>query len=221
MNRHMKTMLAAGLAVAVAAALGPVDATAATPPSSASMAPYVAGNQQAGNNWFGGAIYHGEPELAATAALVKAGGGADKFDFATALVAMLGQDTVNKEVAKLNKQYGEQAVKTFLGGMTFAVQDALKRATEQGIKLPAPADLSGAKLAGGLVKLGTAPDGTFWSGYLFDHTISHGLHNQVMADIDAKFGMQADATTHKILNQAMFDVAQALGMQDVKLAAFH
>ena len=73
----------------------------------------------------------------------------------------------------------------------------------------------------GLVKLGTAPDGTFWSGYLFDHTISHALHDQVMGDIDAKFGMQADATTHKILNQAMFDVAQALGKKDVKLASFH
>jgi hypothetical protein len=213
--------MATGLSVAIAAALGSFDATAATPPSSASMASYVASNQQSGNNWFGGAVYNGKPDLAATAALVKAGGGADDFDFSKALVAMLGQDTVNKEVAKLDKQYGEQEVKTFLSGMTFAVQDALKRATEQGIKLPAPANLSGAKLAGGLVKLGTAPDGTFWSGYLFDRTISHGLHNQVMGDIDAKFGMQADATTHKILNQAMFDVAQALGRKDVKLAAFH
>lgn len=221
MQRHLKTAMAAGLAVAIAASFGSFDATAATPPSSTSMASFVANNQQAGNNWFGGAVYQGKPDLAATAALVKAGGGADNFDFSRALVAMLGQDTVNKEVAKLKKQYGAKDVKTFLGGMTFAVQDALKRATEQGIKLPEPADLSGAKLAGGLVELGTAPDGTFWSGYMFDHTISHALHNQVMGDIDAKFGMKADATTHKILNQAMFDVAQALGKKDVKLASFH
>jgi hypothetical protein len=221
MKTHLKTMIASGLAVAIAASLGSFNTAAATPPSSASIASYMASNQQAGDNWFGGAIYNGKPALAVTAALVKAGGGADNFDFPKALVVMLGQDTVNKEVAKLNKQYGEQEVKTFLSGMTFAVQDALKRATEQGIKLPAPAGLSGAELAGGLVQLGTAPDGTFWSGYMFDHTISHGLHNQVMGDIEAKFGMQADATTHKILNQAMFDVAQALGKKDVKLAAFH
>lgn len=223
MNRNLKRKMAAGLAVAIATAFVSYSAVAATasPASSASVASFVASNQQAGNNWFGGTIYNGKPDLAATAALVKAGGGADNFDFSKALVAMLGRDTVNKEVAKLNKQYGEDEVKTFLSGMTFAVNDALKRATAQGIALPAPASLSGIGLARGLVKLGTAPDGTFWSGNLFDHTLSHALHNQVMGDIDAKFGMQADATTHKILNQAMSDVAQTLGMKDVKLASFH
>jgi hypothetical protein len=182
----------------------------------------IAGNTQAGNNWFGGPTYTGQPDLAATAALVKAGGGAENFDFAKALVAMLGEKTVNAEVEKLTQQYGKEDVDNFVAGMTFAVQDAAKRATEKGIKLPAaPADMHGAKLAGELVKLGTAPDGTFWSGYMFDQTISHDLHNQVMADIDAKVNQGADANTHKILNQAMYDVAQALGKKDVKLASFH
>ncbi|MGH8113372.1 MAG: hypothetical protein ACREPL_15880 [Rhodanobacteraceae bacterium] len=188
---------------------------------SGSMAKMVAHDQQAGMNWYGGPIYHGEPDLAATAALVEAGGGAEHFSFQKALVAMLGEKTVNAEVAKLTKQYGKQEADGFVNGMTFAVNDALKRATEKGIKLPPPADLHGAALAKGLVKLGTAPDGTFWAGYMFDHTISHGLHDQVMADIDAGPGSGADATTHKILNQAMYDVAQAEGMKDVKLASFH
>ena len=42
-------------------------------------------------NMFGGESYQGEPALAVTAALVKAGGGADDFSFATALVSMLGE----------------------------------------------------------------------------------------------------------------------------------
>lgn len=173
-------------------------------------------------NWFGGPIYSGEPNLAATAALVKAGGGADNFDFSKALVSMLGEKTVNAEVAKLSKQYGDQNVKDFVSGMTFAVQDALKRATAQGVKLPdPPADLKGEALAKGLVQAGTAPDGTFWSGYLFDQALGHPLHDIVMADIDAKAGHPADQNTHKILNQAMYDVAQALGMKDVKLADLH
>lgn len=172
-------------------------------------------------NWFGGPIYSGEPALAVTAALVKAGGGADNFSFSTALVAMLGEDTVNGEVAKLTDQYGKTNVDDFVNGMTFAVNDALKRATEQGIKLPEPADLSGAKLASALVEAGTAPDGTFWSGYLFDKALSHALHVQVVADIDAKYSHAADENTHKILNQAMYDVAQALGHKDVKLAPLH
>ncbi|HEX7386685.1 MAG TPA: hypothetical protein VF285_05315 [Castellaniella sp.] len=173
-------------------------------------------------NWFGGPVYEGAPALEATAALVAAGGGAKNFTFDKALVSMLGEKTVNAEVAKLTKQYGEKDVKGFIAGMTFAINDGLKRATEAGVKLPAaPADLKGVKLAKTLVAAGTAPDGAFWAGYLFDKAISHKLHNQVMADIDVKFGHGADENTHKILNQAMYDVAHALGEKNVKLASLH
>ncbi len=173
-------------------------------------------------NWFGGPIYNGEPALDATAALVKAGGGAENFSFAKALVSMVGEKTVNAEVAKLTQQYGKANVDNFIDGMTFAVKDGLKRATEKGVKLPAPpAALHGAALAKGLVQAGTTPDGTFWSGYLFDKALSHPIHVAVMADIDAKFNHGADENTHKILNQAMYDVAHALGETSVKLAPLH
>lgn len=181
----------------------------------------TAGQADAPVNMFGGASYQGEPALAVTAALVRAGGGAEAFSFARALVSMLGEETVNAEVGKLTAQYGEDEVKTFIGGMDMAIAYGLKRAGETGIALPAPAELSGAELAKTLVQAGTAPDGTFWSGHLFDQAISHALHNQVMGDINASAGYEADRTTHKILNQAMYDVAQALGMTDVKLASLH
>jgi len=173
-------------------------------------------------NWFGGDVHNGVPALEVTAALVKAGGGANNFNFATALVSMLGEKTVNAEVAKLSKQYGKESVNTFISGMTFAVNSALKHATEAGIKLPAaPANLKGAELAKTLVIAGTAPDGTWWSGYFFDKALSNKIHILVMKDIDAKFGHAADMATHKILNQAMYDIAQALGYKDVKLASLH
>lgn len=212
---------AATAATPAATAAEPVAGSTAAAAAPSSMGTMIASNQQAGDNWFGGPTYGGAPDLAATAALVEAGGGAENFDFSKALVAMLGEKTVNAEVAKLTQQYGQDEVNTFVTGMTFAVKDALKRATAQGIKLPAPADAKGAALAGALVDAGTAPDGTFWSGYLFDHALSHALHNVVMADIDAGQGQAADGTTHKILNQAMYDVAQALGKKDVKLASYH
>lgn len=172
-------------------------------------------------NMFGGTSYQGEPALAVTAALIDAGGGAEDFSFAQALVAMLGEETVNAEVAKLTGQYGEDEVNTFITGMDMAVAYTLERATQAGISLPEPADLSGTALAKTLVEAGITPDGTFWSGYFFDKAISHTLHNQVMADINANAGVQADMVTHKIFNQAMYDVAQALGMSDVKLASLH
>ncbi|GGB54179.1 hypothetical protein GCM10011502_29160 [Oceanisphaera marina] len=177
--------------------------------------------QQSAMNMFGGAIYTGEPALAVTAALVKAGGGADNFSFANALVAMLGEETVNAEVAKLTKQYGEDEVNTFLSGMDMVIEFSLERASEAGISMPEPADLMGVELAKALVKAGTAPDGTFWSGYLFDKAVSNKLHNQVMADIHAKASYEEDKVTHKILNQAMYDIAQALEMKNVKLADLH
>lgn len=174
------------------------------------------------SNWFGGPVYDGEPALEVTAALVKAGGGAEDFSFSRALVSMLGEETVNAEVARLKKQYGESDVNNFIEGMTFAVNDGLKRATEAGVELPtAPGDLKGRQLAETLVKAGTVDDGTWWSGYLFDKALSHKIHNQVMADIDARYGRVADRNTHKILNQAMYDVAQALGHTNVKLASLH
>lgn len=178
-------------------------------------------HEQAAINMFGGPIYTGEPALAVTAALVKAGGGAESFSFANALVSMLGEETVNAEVAKLTKQYGEEEVNTFIGGMDMAIGFGLKRASEAGVIMPEPADLSGVELAKTLVEAGVAPDGAFWSGYLFDKALSNKLHNQVMIDINVSAGYEKDKVTHKILNQAMYDVAQALQMKDVKLADLH
>ncbi|MBW7924493.1 MAG: hypothetical protein H3C59_07085 [Burkholderiaceae bacterium] len=183
---------------------------------------YASGSMAAeAMNWFGGPVYDGPPTLGATAALVKAGGGPGNFTFPKALVSMLGEKTVNAEVAKLNKQYGEKDTKAFLDGMTYAVKDGLQRATEAGVTLPsAPPDLKGTALAKTLVQAGTV-DGTFWSGHLFDKALSHPIHNTVMADIEAKSGRDADQNVHRILNQAMYDVAQALGMKDVGLASLH
>ncbi|HSH48946.1 MAG TPA: hypothetical protein VK991_10215 [Halomonas sp.] len=174
------------------------------------------------SNWFGGPTYDGEPALEVTAALVEAGGGADSFSFSDALVSMLGQETVDGEIAKLTEQYDEDSVGDFVEGMTLAVNVGLKRATEAGVELPsAPADLTGTKLAETLVTAGTTDDGTWWAGYLFDKALSHGIHNQVMADIEAEHGRAYDENIHRLLNQAMYDVAQALGHDEVKLAPLH
>ncbi|MEO7053210.1 MAG: hypothetical protein ABI128_16245 [Rhodanobacter sp.] len=214
-----KNVLVAALALAGVAFAGTSIAAGQAP--AAAPAAQTQMNASA-MNWFGGETYNGAPALTVTAALVKAGGGASNFTFDKALVSMLGEKTVNAEVAKLTKQYGKKDVDGFISGMTFAVNDGLKRATEAGVKLPAaPADLKGAKLAETLVNAGTTSDGSWWSGFLFDKALSHDIHVKVMQDIDAKYGHAADENTHKILNQAMYDVAQALKVKGVKLASLH
>jgi hypothetical protein len=171
---------------------------------------------------FGGPVYSGAPALAVTASLVAAGGGADKYSTATALTSMLGAATVKAEVGKLTKQYGAAAVTTWLKTFDFAVNDSLKIATAAGVKLPEPT-LSGKELAETLVKAGTASDGTFQIEFLLDKAVSHKIHVQVMNDIDKEpdLGKKADYDYHRISNQAFYDVAQALGLTSVKLAAVH
>ncbi len=222
-----KTVFALALALSFgAASVAQAQSAEPTAPaaSSAPAAPDASmpAMSTSATNWFGGPSYNGAPALDVTAALVAAGGGAADFSFAKALVSMLGEETVNAEVAKLTKQYGKKNVTDFLNGMTFAVKAGLKRATEAGVTLPAaPADLTGEKLASTLVVAGTTPNNVWWSGYLFDKALSHDLHVKVMQDIDAKVGHAADENTHRILNQAMYDVAQALKMKDVDLAPLH
>jgi len=172
---------------------------------------------------YGGPVYNGAPALPVTVALVMAGGGPGKFSTATALTSMVGSDLVNAEVGKLTKQYGKDRVTLWLKTFDFAVNDAVKVATDAGVKLPAPANLSGKKLAVTLVQAGTYTDGTFYIEYLLDKAVSHKIHSQVMDNIDKQPGLgpKADLDYHRISNQAFYDLAQALGATSVKLADLH
>ena len=206
MNRHLAKLVIVSVAVLLFAGAATAENWNTTGPT----------------NMFGGPIYAGPPALAVTAALVKAGGGPEHFTIQKALVSMLGAKTVNAEVAKLTKQYGKKKVADWLSGFNFAVHDALQQVTAAGIKLPAaPKNLRGIKLAKTLVNAGTAKNHVFWSGLLFDHALSHKVHNQVMVDIDAKYGAPYDTNMHAITNQAMYDVAHALGDKKVRLASLH
>ncbi|MGH8280198.1 MAG: hypothetical protein ACRETQ_11645 [Gammaproteobacteria bacterium] len=212
----LKAARRGGLAFALLAGLLLAGSTCAATPD--------AGNDSGMSmqtNRYGGPVYNGAPALPVTVALVVAGGGPEHFSLVTALNSMLGSATVNAEVGKLTKQYGKKRVGEWVSGIDFAVDDTLRIVKEKHIQLPAPAQLSGVELAKTLVGAGTAPDNTFWAGYLFDHALSHGIHNQVMDDTDAQYGSAYDANYHAITNQAFYDVAQALGDKSVKLASFH
>jgi hypothetical protein len=169
---------------------------------------------------YGGPSYGGAPALNVTASLIAAGGGVEKFSVAKALTAMVGEKLVKAEVEKLTEQYGAEKVKTWLEVFDFAVRDAARIATEAGVKLP-KADLKGKKLAETLVQAGLDKDGTFYTEFLLDKAVTNAIHHQVMDNIDKKYGTEADGVYHQITNQAMYDLAQALGAKQVKLASFH
>lgn len=183
----------------------------------------VAPASGAKTNRYGGPIYNGQPALAVTSSLVAAGGGAANFSVAKALNAMIGPKLTQAEVAKLDKQYGKNNVDLWVKSFNFAVDDALKIATADGIQLPAPT-LSGKKLASTLVNAGTDPGtDTWWSGLALDKALSHKIHDRVMDDVDQSpaYGAVADYKLHQITNQAFYDLAQALGDKQVRLASIH
>jgi len=173
-------------------------------------------------NHYGGTIYTGQPVLNVTASLLKAGGGGPNFSMAKALTSMVGPNLVNAEVAKLKKQYGAARVEKFMQVTDYGVKDAYYKAVRAGVKLP-KANLRGKKLAATLVKLGMNKDGTFYEGTQLDKLITHNMHVSVMNDINNKkgFGEEADKDYHRITNQAMYDLAHALGITNVKLAPLH
>jgi len=169
---------------------------------------------------YGGSSYSGAPALTVTASLVQAGGGAAKYSTAKALSAIAGSKLAKAEVAKLTKQYGKAKMASFLQVGDFAVKDALRLATKAGVKLP-KANLSGTKLASTLVSAGLEKDKTFNIELLLDKAITHKIHEQVMDDIDKKFGGNADANYHRISNQAFYDLGHALGAKSVKRNKFN
>ncbi|MBV9334159.1 MAG: hypothetical protein JO146_09135 [Candidatus Eremiobacteraeota bacterium] len=195
-----KVRLTAALAVALA--------SAGTAVASAKLMPNVVNEPTR----FGGSccVYTGAPALAVTLSMVEAGGGPNNFSTVTLLKTLTGP-LFSPEVAKLNKEYGEAQVAQFLKTFDFVVNDSLRIVTMKKIALPSqpnPDPKDGKALAAALWQAGQTGEG-FNVEVMLDRAVSHPIHVQVMKDIDAKYGLAADAQYHAILTTAMKDLAGA------------
>jgi hypothetical protein len=156
----------------------------------------------------GPGVYTGQPALPVTLSMIEAGGGPSNFQTLT-LVKTLAGDKTDAEVASLKKQFGDEKVTNFVKVFDFVVSDSLKIVTEKKIALPKdpnPDPKNGEALAGALWAAGQTPNG-FNVEVMLDRAVSHPIHDQVMTDIDQKFGIAADADYHAVLTQAMKDLA--------------
>ena len=91
------------------------------------------------------------------------------------------------------------------------MDDSLKIVGEKKIALPSqpnPNPKDGEALAGALWAAGQTGDG-YNVEVMLDRAVSHPIHYTVMSDIDAKYGLAADAQYHAILTTAMKDLAAA------------
>jgi len=156
----------------------------------------------------GPGVYTGKPALPVTLSMIIAGGGPSNFKTLTLVKALAGPKT-DAEVASLTKKFGSAKVGHFVTIFPFIVSDALKIVKAKGIALPSspsPDPKNGKALAGALWAAGQTGHG-FNVEVMLDRAVSHPIHMQVMDDIDAKFGLPADADYHVVLTQAMKDLA--------------
>lgn len=203
----MNFLRKAAALVTLAALLTPVAASAAamgTPMPGITMQP---------SRFSGPGVYTGKPALQVTLSMVIAGGGPSNFKTVTLLKTLTGSK-FDAEVAKLTKQYGKAKVGNFLNIFEFIVADTLKIVNAKHIalpKTPSPDPKDGKALAAALWNAGQTGQG-FNVEVMLDRAVSHPIHDQVMKDIDAKYGIAADADYHAILNTAMHDLAAVYGL---------
>jgi hypothetical protein len=164
---------------------------------------------------FGGSVSTAAPKLPTTLSLVVAGGGPGEFK-TTTLVGVLAGPNANAEVASLTKQFGAPTVKQFITTFDFVIADALRLVKENNIELPAAPDpdpKDGKALSAALYTAGVdSSTGTYNVEYMLDSLVSHPLHVQIMKDIDAKYGVTADANYHVALLQVMRDLKSAYSL---------
>src|SRR5215469_5006809 len=160
----------------------------------------------------GPGVYTGPPALPVTLSMIVAGGGPSNFETVT-LVKVLAGSKADAEVASLKAKFGADKVTNFVTIFPFVVSDSLKIAGAKGVALPStpnPDPKDGKALAKALWDAGQTGHG-FNVEVMLDRAVSHGIHDQVMTDIDAKYGVAQDADYHAVLNQAMHDLATVYG----------
>ena len=153
------------------------------------------------------------PNLPLAVSLVVAGGGPTKYSTGT-LVGTLAGDKAAAEVQSLTQKFGKDKVTSFVTVFDFVIGEYLVYASANKVALPPPSPdpKDGKALAGALFNAGN-DKGNFNVEYMLDTLVTHPVHVQVMKDIDAKYGRDADANYHIVLTQAMTDLASVYGLK--------
>jgi hypothetical protein len=204
MNKSLFLAIAASAALGLT--LGPCGASAA-------------GTQSA--TIASGPAYTGAPDVNVTAAFYAAGGGPGGFSMVRAMKSMIGEDALQSEMQQLASIYGQENADLFPHLFDYAINDAWVRAGKDNVLIPPFGSHEGRALATDLIHDGTAPDGTFETGYFLDRTLSAKVRAQVIADMVSRYGTDQTKTFDRMNNQFFFDLSQTLGTSTVSLAPDH
>lgn len=153
----------------------------------------------------------GQLDKEAAMDLYDAGGGPGSFSIVRALDSMIGENALQTELTSLADIYGQPNVDRFTRIFNYAAADAWTRLGDDNVSMPTGNDQYGQSLAAGLVRDGTAADGTFRIAHLFDSTLTPRVYAQVKRDMVARYGSNEAATFDRMANQLFFDVSQIVG----------
>jgi hypothetical protein len=157
--------------------------------------------------------YRGAPDLGLTAAIVQAGGGADRFD-SRRLYQTLAGPHAKAEAVKLQKLYGKAKMAAFMQTLTYAVHDLNTLFNMNHVALPAKPRISpkdGRAMTVAIYQAGVMPTGKYDCGYMMEHLMTHPIHLVLMHDINvARFhGPAHNANFHIILTRMVADLRDA------------
>jgi hypothetical protein len=148
--------------------------------------------------------------LALSVSMNLAGGGPDKFSTDKLIGALFGKQKA-AELAKLRRQLGSATVSTFFAVSDFAVPDAMSLVQKNNMTLPddpVPAPDNTKALTAALYRAGSS-GGTFSVDAMLDNMLSQPVRDQLVADIDKKFGVHGRASYYAVLTQLGSDLHSA------------
>jgi hypothetical protein len=157
-----------------------------------------------------GASYSGAANLPIGADFIQAGGGAGSFSMVRAWDNTIGPSALEGALTELTGRYGQAATDRFVRIFNFAIADAWQHAGMDNISMPEPTASSGRDLALAVLSAAKAPDGSYWTGYLLGHVLSPAVYAQVTADINDRYGPDADAQFRRVSNAFLSLVSQQI-----------
>jgi len=151
----------------------------------------------------GAIVYTGAPDLELTARLVAAGSDRGTFH-ATTLFERAFAKGWPAERAHMRAKYGDQRVRDCFALMDYTVGDTLRIVKRDNVAVPA-VTTSTTPLPAALWAAGQTPSGRYDVGYMLERLVSHAYHHEIMHDLDARFGRNANASFHIVLAALVAD----------------
>jgi len=150
----------------------------------------------------------GSANLGVASAFIGSGGGAGNFSTVRAFDDMIGDQNVLSALSDLRSTFGPDQAGEFVRDFDYAVADAWNVGSRENVKLTsAPAQQADTVLAQSLVRAGTIRDGAFDLDQMFSALFTPTVEQQVMQDLDTRYGAGTSNSFARMGDRFFSDVA--------------